>query len=442
MGGEFHVESKVGLGTRFSFTIQTRRASERPSDFPGHAAVTLSGKRMLIISKDQANRRQLSRDAKAAGITAYVAGGATDAIYWLQKSDPFDVLLLDTAILARNAHLIGQLHNKSEGVPILLLKSKDSPTLTPQQQKQISRSIRLPLTTSAFYDALHNLFAQVPQAAPLQAAEASMAEQMPLQILLVEDNRINQKVAQNLLKKLGYTIEIVENGQLALDRLEQLTFDVILMDIQMPVMDGVEATKRIRNDFPPEAQPYIIAVTAHALEGDREHYLAAGMDDYISKPIKTEKLVGALHQAIRRDRNLAPTTPPLTAVSAVTKSDLPVAPPAIDYEELEMLLGEPPEDFLAEMGPEFIIDTKMLLQTLHKAVQSGNTDQIRRTAHTLKGTSASLGMPVLSARSKELELIAKSGALAQAPGKLSEIEHAFADIQSLLLVAEAEVKYE
>jgi CheY-like chemotaxis protein len=115
-----------------------------------------------------------------------------------------------------------------------------------------------------------------------------------LRILLAEDNKVNQRVATLILQRLGYEIAVAINGQEVLDALQQQAYDLIFMDVQMPEMDGLEATRQIRRQLSPERQPHIVAMTANALQGDREHYLAAGMDDYVSKPIKLAEVIEAL----------------------------------------------------------------------------------------------------------------------------------------------------
>jgi CheY-like chemotaxis protein len=124
--------------------------------------------------------------------------------------------------------------------------------------------------------------------------DESIGVDYPLKILLAEDNLVNQKVATKLLERLGYRIDVVANGLEVLDALKRQHYDVVLMDVQMPEMDGVEATQRIRQDFPSERQPCVVAMTAHALDGDKEHYINEGMDDYVSKPIRAKKLIKAL----------------------------------------------------------------------------------------------------------------------------------------------------
>ena len=127
--------------------------------------------------------------------------------------------------------------------------------------------------------------------------DSELAQRLPLRILLTEDNAINQKVALRLLKRLGYRADVAGNGIEAIEALQRQAYDVILMDVQMPDMDGVEATQIIRHDFRPEQQPHIIALTANALEGDKERFLSIGMDDYISKPVRVHELVEALKRS-------------------------------------------------------------------------------------------------------------------------------------------------
>ena len=135
--------------------------------------------------------------------------------------------------------------------------------------------------------------------------DSTVAVRHPLRVLLVEDNMINQKVAAKILSRLGYQSDIASNGFEAIESLERQPYDVVFMDIQMPEMDGNEATKRIRDRWPKDHQPYIIAMTAHALEGDREKYIARGMDDYVSKPIKVDALIAALEKAKPVERKSA-----------------------------------------------------------------------------------------------------------------------------------------
>jgi CheY-like chemotaxis protein len=190
---------------------------------------------------------------------------------------------------------IQQTHKKS--LPLVSIGCENEPEF--EGSPPFAAQLPLSFTSSQLNNVLAGVFSTVQsataEASPPQPGD-TMAEQHPLRILLAEDNRVNQKVATRLLEKLGYKVEVVGNGRAAIEALEKQPFDVILMDIQMPEMDGLEAAATIRSQWPLQQQPTIIAMTAHALEGDREHYLAQGMDNYVSKPIQIDKLVEVLYQ--------------------------------------------------------------------------------------------------------------------------------------------------
>ena len=272
--------------------------------------------------------------------------------------------------------------------------------------------------------------------ASLTPTRVKTANHFPLRILLVEDNQVNQRVAQSLLRKLGYTVDIVANGQTCLAALEQKSYDLVLMDVQMPVMDGVETTRRIIARWTPEERPYIVAMTAHALEGDREQYLRAGMDDYLSKPIQMERLEAVL--ACCRPRHDHANLPPvaaadLTAVVPGAVADL-VADPLFDVSMLADMVGEDVGSFLAEMLPLFHEDTESLFDTLERALLDEDAETILRAAHTLKGTSANLGMTRLSSLCLELETMGRERDLASAVDKFDEIVREYERIKEATLL--------
>ncbi|MCB0031912.1 MAG: response regulator, partial [Anaerolineales bacterium] len=144
-------------------------------------------------------------------------------------------------------------------------------------------------------------------APPRRLLDSEFAQRVPLTILVAEDNRVNQKLIERVLTKLGYQPMVVENGQLAVEELSQQSYDVVLMDIQMPILDGVSATREIRASLAKDNQPHIIALTANAMAGDREHYLANGMDDYLSKPLRLEELKNALER-FNNSRSVVPSS--------------------------------------------------------------------------------------------------------------------------------------
>jgi len=184
-----------------------------------------------------------------------------------------------------------------------------------------------------------------------------------------------------MLDKLGYQTDAAINGHIAVQLAAEKKYDVILMDIQMPVMDGVEAAQRILAACSGKERPYIITVTAHAMEGDREHYLAAGMNEYVSKPVTMNRLVEVLYQAVNYHDQLlsspGPTSSSLIADKEVATepTDIPTNP--IDLVELAQLVGENTDEFLKIMSPIFLEDTKNILQKLAAAVQGQDSPEIR-----------------------------------------------------------------
>ena len=243
-----------------------------------------------------------------------------------------------------------------------------------------------------------------------------------------------------MLAKLGYSADVASNGQLAVQAAYQQAYDVILMDIQMPVMDGVEATQNILKENQWQKRPYIIAVTAHALEGDREHYLASGMNEYISKPITMNQLVEVLYQSVSVHSESISSTPEPTPKPPEETADTPVEPTKndpplenpLDLALLVQLVGDNTDGFLTTMTPIFLEDTQEILQRLALAVQQADSVAIRHAAHTIKGTSASMALTKLSQLSREMEMAAKEENLANAPHLLEQIQAEFKRAEAAL----------
>jgi signal transduction histidine kinase/DNA-binding response OmpR family regulator len=267
--------------------------------------------------------------------------------------------------------------------------------------------------------------------------DSHMAQHHPLEILLVEDNKVNQKVTLHLLERLGYGADVAGNGQEALTALQQKKYDVVLMDIQMPEMDGLEATQRIHQQWPPEKRPWIVAMTAHALRGNREHYLANDMDDYISKPIRVEDLVACLRRCQPRtdserdtptaQEDTSRTPAPQTLANGSSQPNYP-----IDMDAVTETLGPEAADMLAELLPLYFADADSLVATLQKAVAAGDREQLKRAAHTLKGSSANLGLVSLATLSREIEAVSHEEQLSAAAAKVAQLEAEYQRVRQLL----------
>jgi CheY-like chemotaxis protein len=233
-----------------------------------------------------------------------------------------------------------------------------------------------PVKTSQLYDVLVGIFVgrpiRVREPAARPRFDPQMGQRHPLRILLAEDNVVNQKVALRILERLGYRADVAANGLEVLEALERQSYDVVLMDVQMPEMDGEEATRCLREQWPEERRPRIIAMTAHAMQGDQERYLAVGMDDYVSKPVRVEELVEALRKCqpltTRTDGSLL--VPETVHRATVAGSSAAAAIDAGVLEGFRAMMGE----VASELIGLFLEDTPNLLADLREAVAQGDAE--------------------------------------------------------------------
>ncbi|HLO18194.1 MAG TPA: response regulator, partial [Anaerolineales bacterium] len=309
MGGEMHAESKgISKGSTFIFTINAEPAkvTERKTarDIKGIQSV-LHDKRVLIVDDNATNRRILTLQTEKWGMHPRETEYPRQALEWIKGGEDFDLAILDLQMPEMDGIMltyeIRKLHDE-KSLPIILLTSLGRREIG-AEDLEFAAYLTKPLKPSALYDALAGLFARNVISPKIDSAkpmiDAELGKQHPLRILLAEDNAVNQKLALRILEQMGYRADVASNGIEAVESIERQTYDVILMDVQMPEMDGLDATRDIRK-LTNVQQPHIIAMTANAMEGDREMCIAAGMNDYISKPIRVNELVEALMKAERR----------------------------------------------------------------------------------------------------------------------------------------------
>jgi len=299
-----HAESAgTGKGSTFTFTIRAPIAevpSQQKREFTGEQP-ELKGKRLLVVDDNATNRRILNTQTAKWGMVTRDTESPMTALEWVKNGERFDLAILDMNMPEMNGlELAKHIRETSAGFPLVLFSSLGRKEVG-DEADLFAAYLAKPLKQSHLFDMLAGLFfGEVKKRETKSPDERvkldpEMAALHPLKILLAEDNAVNQKLALRLLQQMGYRADVASNGIEAVESTMRQRYDVILMDVQMPEMSGLEATQQIRaKDI---AQPHVIGVTANAMQGDREACLAAGMDDYIAKPIRVEELVYALQKA-------------------------------------------------------------------------------------------------------------------------------------------------
>ena len=444
------VESEAGKGSTFCFTVVVEAIPDSSQRYLEEVEPHLMGKHVLIVDDNATNRLILTRQTESWGMIPLAVSSGMEALTQLRSHPTFDLAILDMQMpemdgfeLAREIRQYATLRGIQalKDVPLVMLTSIGHRDLG-TQGIEFAAYLTKPVKPSPLYDALVRIFVEQQaqqistrrHVAPTRASfDPEMAKSHPLHILLADDNTINQKVALRMLERVGYRAEVAANGIEVLEALSRHSYDVVLMDIQMPEMDGIEATKRIRKEWLPEQQPRIIAVTANALKGDRERYLEAGMDDYISKPVQMKALVRALEQCEPLARRV--NRPVITKDNMALPTNghiLMHENSPISVERLKAYLGEDALEFLIELAPMFMESAPKHLASLNQAVKQGNTDMLFKAAHTLKGSSASIGAIPLSKLSKQVERVGREGTLADVIPKIKLLEAEYERVREAL----------
>jgi PAS domain S-box-containing protein len=393
MGGTMWVESRAGEGSIFSFTIEAEPAPAVARAFELGAAPQLEGKRVLIVDDNATNRHILVRQAESWGMRARDTEFPSEALDWILRGDLFDVAVLDMHMPEMDGLMLAAEMRRvrdARALPLVMLTSlghREHDTGAVDFAAYLTKPIR----PSQLFDVLMGVFGDVAgyEASRLEAVDTELAKDLPLRILIAEDNSVNQKLAVSLLKKIGYRADLAGNGVEALEALERQPYDVVLMDVQMPEMDGLEATRRIHERWPGAERPYVIAATANAMQEEKQACFVAGMDDYLSKPIRMNELVAALGRSRPR--------------GAAEPSPAPTANANVDAKVLEGLRESFDDEFVAELIGTFFKEAPALMKTAKAAVEAQDSDTLQRAAHSLKSNAATFGAMSLVDLCRELE---------------------------------------
>ncbi len=308
MGGRMWAESEgLGKGSSFIFTLHAPIADLPPArarDFVG-VQPELSGRRVLVVDDNATNRRVLSLQTAKWGMQVREAETPAEALRGLDGGEAYDLAILDMHMPEMDGvELAQKVRQRRPELPLVLFSSLGRREAG-DAEGLFNAYLAKPVRQSQLFDTLVSLLAYgAPRGAPVTAAkpkiDTDLGARHPLRILVAEDNAVNQKLALRILQQMGYRADLASNGIEAIESVERQTYDVVLMDVQMPEMDGLEASRRITAKWSADARPRIVAMTANAMAGDREMCLAAGMDDYITKPIRVDQLVEALNHVSAR----------------------------------------------------------------------------------------------------------------------------------------------
>jgi two-component system sensor histidine kinase/response regulator len=426
MGGEIGVESRLGQGSEFYFSLPFETAEHRDTVTEG---LSLKGKRALIVD-DNATAREIMREMVASfGMeSSEVASGEAclDELRGTEGAEPYHFVLLDWRMagldgLETQAAIQADQTIQPKPVPVLVTAYGQDATMHEAGTRKIV-VVQKPVSPSALFDGMLNALGFQTPARP-HAGHFAVRDVEAIQgmlgarVLLVEDNAINRQVASELLEGLGLVVTCAVDGRDALAKFAGQPFDLVLMDVQMPNMDGYEASRRIRADSG-QSVP-IIALTAHAMAGDRERCLSAGMDDYLTKPIDPDSLFAMLVKWIQPGRPSEPATPQEDAPPT-----LPASLPGIDMARILSNLGGS-EELCIEILGRFRQDYGDWAAKMNEALAT-STETATRLAHTLKGVGGTIGAAALSSAAQRVELRLRGGA-APDPAELDAL-HAELDL--------------
>ncbi|MDY6940073.1 MAG: response regulator, partial [Cyanobacteriota bacterium] len=418
-------------GSTFYFTVRVRSAPELPQSQP-QSPTELVDKRLLVVDDNPTNCKILTLQTQAWGMLTETVASGPEALERLERGERYDLAILDMQMPKMDGlTLAAKIRQQpaGENLPLVMLTSLGT-SLSELKRGDVKFAAfaNKPIKQSQIYNILLGVCSGQPISLGQIGSYASkldphLARRLPLRILLAEDNVVNQKVAIQTLARMGYRVDVVGNGVEVLDALKCLPYDVVLLDVQMPVMDGLEAARHICQQWSSESRPRLIALTANAMTGDREACLRAGMDDYISKPIRVEELVKALISCrpVEEWGNLegtmdwfepeAPPPPPPTEKTAAGETLC-----AKTLEDLQEI------DALEELIELYLVESPKILDRLRNALREGNAIGIKDAAHSLKSTSAAIGAFPLSDLSAQLEILGKIEGLVDAARLSAQVE--------------------
>jgi signal transduction histidine kinase/DNA-binding response OmpR family regulator/HPt (histidine-containing phosphotransfer) domain-containing protein len=439
MGGTIAAESEPGKGSTFTFTL---RAPIAPPVVKAHLrgrVPQLAHKRILLVDDNATNLTILRIQCQQWGMQVLATTSGREALEWLRRGDRVDVGILDMAMPDLDGVGLGAEVRKlrsRESLPLILLTSLGKQEeLVRATVELFSAYVSKPIRKSQLFDILMIVIGEtmpdIETTEPRARLDPTLAQRLPLAILVAEDNPVNQKLMQHVLRQMGYVADMAGNGLEVLDALGRRRYDLVFMDVEMPEMDGYEATRKIKSTLATDRQPIVVGTTAYAADEDRQECLEAGMDDYISKPIRLEGIQAILEHWGGKMAGVRAAPPP-AAVSIPAAASPPALVDTARIQELRLMTPGSVPQLLVQLVDLYLTDLPQLLRSMDAAIQVSDPEKLARAAHRLRGSSLNLGIGWVSDRCKEIEAMARQGRTASAGPLLRQIEGLSAELHATL----------
>lgn len=410
MGGDIWVESVMHHGSTFYFTLTAQRTHKLPHQQVDIDGACLSGKHILIVDDNATSCEILASQTTAWGMVAHIYD-APDKVLAALTQQTFDIAILDLQMPEMDGLKLAQaIRQQPQGADMPLIMATASTSAATEQKATdagFAAFLNKPIKQTHLIETLTHLISHRVQNQPIQvqsrrqqksSIDGSLAQRHPLKILIAEDNLVNQQLAIQFLQRMGYRADVVGNGQEALQALARQSYDVVLMDVQMPEMDGLSATRAICDRYSVAERPYIIAMTANAMQGDRDRCLAAGMNDYVSKPIHVPQLVDALSKCPSQAK------PDVleTAAPQPTESFKEMLDPQV-LEELVQIIGNNCAAAIKDIVNTYTTEGSQFLHQILAALAQSDLSRVSNGARSLKSSSHAVGAVAVARLCTDIE---------------------------------------